>query len=164
MRFGSRERPEDDVFLLSTTHGAETPSLVAAIATMNVYKTEPVCEHLHEKGAALAEGARQVIAKHGMQKHIDIVGRPCSLFFGTKDNDGKPSQPFRTLFLQEMIARGVLGPSFVISYSHTDEDVKKTIDALDGALGVYARGLNDGVDKYLIGAPSRPVFGRRRPQ
>ena len=34
MRLGSRERDEDDVFLLSTTHGAEAPALAAAIATM----------------------------------------------------------------------------------------------------------------------------------
>jgi glutamate-1-semialdehyde 2,1-aminomutase len=164
MRLGSRERDQDNVFLLSTTHGAETPSLVAAMATMEIYEREPVVEHLHRQGAALAEGARQAIARHGATKHVDIIGRACSLFFGTRDQDGKPSQPFRTLFLQELIKRGVLGPSFVISYSHDDQDVAKTIDAIDGALTIYMRALGDGVDKHLVGGASRPVFGRRRPQ
>src|SRR5262249_42640588 len=38
MQYGSRERPQDDVFLLSTTHGAETPALVAAMKTMSIFQ------------------------------------------------------------------------------------------------------------------------------
>src|SRR5262249_46667338 len=38
------ERPEGAVFLLSTTHGAETPALAAAIATMRVCRSEPVVD------------------------------------------------------------------------------------------------------------------------
>ncbi|HZJ66452.1 MAG TPA: hypothetical protein VFD36_23255, partial [Kofleriaceae bacterium] len=155
-----RDRHDEDVFLLSTTHGAETPAVVAAIATMEVYRTEPVVEHLHRVGARLAEGLRQASARHGLSAHVAPVGRPCNLFFATRDPDGKPSQPFRTLFLQELIKRGVLGPSFVVSYSHTDADIDRTIDAIDGALAVYARAMSDGVDGLLVGPPSRPVFGR----
>ncbi len=161
MRLGSRERPGDDVFLLSTTHGVETPALVAAMATMTIYRDEPVVEHLHRAGARLVEGLRQAATRHGLSAHVEPVGRPCNLFFATRDPAGKPSQPYRTLFLQELISRGVLGPSFVTSYSHTDDDIDRTIDAIDGALSVYARAMTDGADKYLVGAPSRPVFGRR---
>lgn len=162
MHWGSRDRPDEDVFLLSTTHGAETPAMVAAIATMEVYRTEPVVEHLHRVGARLAEGLRQASARHGLGEYVMPVGRPCNLFFGTRDPDGKPSQPFRTLFLQELIRRGVLGPSFVVSYSHQDEDIDRTIDAVDGALAVYARAMAArSVDGLLVGPPSRPVFGRR---
>ena len=161
MRLGSRERREDSVFLLSTTHGAEVPALAAAIATMRVYRDEPVVAHLHRQGARLAEGVRQVSARHGTAAHVGTVGRACNLFFTTRDPGGQPSQPFRTLFLQEMIARGVLAPSFVVSYSHTDDDIDRTIEAVDGACAVYARALADGVDKHLIGRPSRTVFDRR---
>ena len=162
MHWGGRDRAEEDVFLLSTTHGVEIPAVAAAIATMEVYRTEPVVEHLHRVGARLAEGLRQVSAHHGLTEHVLPVGRPCNLFFGTRDPHGKPSQPFRTLFLQELIKRGVLGPSFVVSYSHSDEDIDRTIDAIDGALSVYARAIATGTtDGLLIGPPSRPVFGRR---
>jgi glutamate-1-semialdehyde 2,1-aminomutase len=162
MHWGGRDRLDEDVFLLSTTHGAETPAVVAAIATMEVYRSEPVVEHLHRVGARLAEGLRQVSARHGLTDHVLPVGRACNLFFGTRDPAGKPSQPFRTLFLQELIQRGVLGPSFVVSYSHQDEDIDRTIDAVDGALAVYARAMAAGsVDGLLVGPPSRPVFGRR---
>jgi glutamate-1-semialdehyde 2,1-aminomutase len=162
MHWGGRDRPEEDVFLLSTTHGAEMTGVVAAIATMEIYRTEPVVEHLHRVGARLAEGLRQVSARHGLTDHVMPVGRACHLFFGTRDPDGKPSQPFRTLFLQELIKRGVLCPSFVVSYSHQDEDIDRTIDAIDGALAVYARAMAArSVDGLLVGAPSRMVYGRR---
>lgn len=161
MRLGSKERPQDNVFLLSTTHGAETPSMAAALATMKTYKSEPVVETLHRQGNRLAAGVRQAIARHGLAEQVTVMGRACNLFYGTKDADGKPSQAFRSLFLQEIIRRGVIGPSFVVSYSHTDADIDKTVEAVDGALAVYARALGDGVDKHLVGAPSRYVFDRR---
>jgi glutamate-1-semialdehyde 2,1-aminomutase len=160
MRYGGRDRTDEDVFLLSTTHGAETPAIVAAIATMEVYRSEPVVEHLHRAGARLAEGLRQASARHGLSQFVGPVGRACNLFFGTRDPAGQPSQPYRTLFLQELIRRGVLGPSFVVSYSHTDSDIDRTVDAIDGALAVYARAMSDGTDGLLVGSPSRPVFGR----
>jgi glutamate-1-semialdehyde 2,1-aminomutase len=161
MRLGSRGRPQDDVFLLSTTHGAETSSLAAGIATMKVYSSEPVIEHLHRQGRRLADGVAQVARRHGVARHFQVMGRPCNLFFATLDPDGQASQAFRTLFLQELIGRGVIAPSFVVSYSHSDEDIDRTIEAVDGALAVYARALEQGVEKFLVGQPSRHVFERR---
>jgi glutamate-1-semialdehyde 2,1-aminomutase len=161
MRLGSRERAEDDVFLLSTTHGAETSALAAAIATMKIYRTEPVIEHLHRQGARLAAGVRNVCERHGLERYFEVMGRACNLLFATRGPDGEPSQAFRTLFLQELIRRGVIAPSFVVSYSHHDDDIDRTIEAVDGALGVYARALQGGVERYLVGAPSRHVFERR---
>jgi len=160
MRLGSRERDEDRVFLLSTTHGAETPSLAAALATMRVYRTEPVIEHLHRQGQRLADGIRGVVQARGLGAYVQVVGRPCNLLYGTLGPDRKPSQAFRTLLLQETIRRGVLMPSLVLSYSHRDEDIDRTVEALDGALEVYARALEDGAEKHLVGPPSRTVFDR----
>jgi glutamate-1-semialdehyde 2,1-aminomutase len=160
MRLGSREREGDNVFLLSTTHGAESSSLAAAFATMNVYQTEPVVAHLYRAGERLVAGFRQAVDRHGLADYVDVKGRPCNLLFGTRDRDGKASQAFRTLFLQETIRRGVLMPSLVVSYSHKDEDIDRTVEAIDGALGVYTRALQDGVERYLVGAPSRTVFDR----
>jgi glutamate-1-semialdehyde 2,1-aminomutase len=60
--------------------------------------------------------------------------------------------------MQELIRRGVLAPSFVISYSHSNEDVDRTVEAVDGALEIYARALADGVDHFLVGRPVKPVF------
>ena len=81
--------------------------------------------------------------------------------FTTMDADHHPSQPLRTLFLQELVRNGVLGPSLVVSYSHSDDDIDRTIEALDNAMGVYAKALAHGTDGLLIGEPSRTVFDRK---
>ncbi|MEL4375490.1 glutamate-1-semialdehyde 2,1-aminomutase [Brucella cytisi] len=148
------------VFLLSTTHGAETHAMAAAIATMTIYRDEPVIERLYEQGSKLAERVNATIASHGLQNHVRLFGRPCCLAYGTLDEKGQPSQEFRTLFLQETIRRGVLMPSLVVSYTHSDTDIARTVDAIDGALDVYVRALNDGVSSYLTGRPSQVVYRR----
>ena len=66
-----------------------------------------------------------------------MVGRPSCLVFGTRGPDGEPSQAYRTLFLQELLRRGVLGQSFVVSAAHTDDDLQITVDAVRrGAAGL----------------------------
>jgi glutamate-1-semialdehyde 2,1-aminomutase len=158
MERGGLRHTEERVFLLSTTHGAETPSLAAGIATMRVYENEPVIETLYCRGERLKRGAEEVIRRHGVQDYVQILGRACNLVFATKGPDGSPSQPYRTLFMQELIAGGVLAPSFVVSYSHTDDDIDRTIEAVDNAAAIYARALDVGVLPHLEGRPVKPVF------
>jgi glutamate-1-semialdehyde 2,1-aminomutase len=161
MRLGGldhHDRPR--VFLLSTTHGAETHALAAAIATMRVYQREGVIEHLHRQGTRLRQQAEQVIRRHDLSDFVRIVGKPCCLAYATLDQERQPSQAFRTLLLQETIRRGVLMPSLVVSYSHSDTDIDLTVEALDGALEVYRRALEGGVEHYLVGRPSQTVYRR----
>jgi glutamate-1-semialdehyde 2,1-aminomutase len=159
MRLGGLDQTEyPRVFLLSTTHGAETHALAAAIATMKIYQNEPVIEHLHRQGRRLAKGLNEVIRHRQLDAHFQIAGRDSCLFYAALDQRGRPSQEFRTLFLQETIRRGVLAPSLVVSYSHGDNDIDQTIEAIDGALGVYAMAIEDGISKYLVGRPSKIVY------
>lgn len=155
---GGIRHAHERVFLLSTTHGAETHALAAAIATMQVYRSEPVVETMYRQGQRLSAGVNAAIARHDVEGFVEVMGRPCNLVFATRGPDRQPSQPYRTLFLQELVRRGVLAPSFVVSYSHRDEDIDRTIDAVDGALEVYRRALSDGVEPYLVGRPVKPVF------
>jgi glutamate-1-semialdehyde 2,1-aminomutase len=76
------------------------------------------------------------------------------------DANGAASQPFRTLFMQEIARAGILAPSLVTSYSHTNDDIDRTIDAVDRALAVYRKALENGIDHYLEGPSVRPVFTR----
>ncbi|HKR08181.1 MAG TPA: glutamate-1-semialdehyde 2,1-aminomutase [Gemmatimonadaceae bacterium] len=158
MERGGLTHRGERVFLLSTTHGAETHSLVAGIATMQVYQDEPVIQTLSERGDRLRIGVEQVARGHGIQDYLQVFGRSCNLVFGTKGPDGSPSQAYRALFMQELIARGVLAPSFVVSYSHTEDDIDRTIDAVSGAAAIYACAINDGTAQYLQGRPVKPVF------
>ena len=158
MELGGLSHDKPRVFLLSTTHGAETHAMAAGIATWQVYQQEPVIETLNRQGTRLADGLNQVIALRELGEHVQIFGKPSNLIFTSLDNEHRPSQWFRSLLIQELVRRGVLGPSLVISYSHTDEDIDRTVQAFYGALGVYRRALEDGVQKYLVGRPSNVVY------
>jgi glutamate-1-semialdehyde 2,1-aminomutase len=158
MELGGLTHDRERVFLLSNTHGAETHGLAAAVAVMGIYRSEPVVETLYRQGERLARGVRQVAEARGVAGRFGVTGRSCNLVFTTRDADDHPSQPFRTLFMQEMIRRGILAPSFVVSYSHTDADIDRTIAAVDEALVVYRRALEDGVERYLPGRPVQPVM------
>lgn len=160
MKLGGNSHDRERVFLLSTTHGAQTHELAAAIATMRVYATEPVVETLYARGERLRRGIDQAAQSHGLAGFVGTVSRDPNLLFFTRDAEGRPSQPYRTLFMQELIRRGVIAPSFVVSYSHTEEDIDRTIEVVDAAMAVYRRALDGGVQPYLHGRPVQPVFRR----
>jgi glutamate-1-semialdehyde 2,1-aminomutase len=90
---------------------------------------------------------------------VAVRGRPSCLIYTTNDHAGRPSQAFRTLFMQELLDRGVLGQSFVISAAHTDDDIAQTVDAVRAALVVYGRALTDRTtDGLLRGRPVAPAL------
>jgi glutamate-1-semialdehyde 2,1-aminomutase len=158
MELGGLYHNKERVFLLSTTYGAETFTLAAAMATMKVYQQEPVVEHLHRQGEKLKQGLTQAAAALGLQDYFQVLGRPCNLVYATRDAAKERSQPFRTLFLQETIKRGLLMPSLVVSYAHSDADIQQTIDAIADALVVYGQALEEGIEHYLVGRSVAPVF------
>lgn len=158
MERGGLHHSGERVWLLSTTHGAETHALAAALETIRIYREEPVVETLHARGDALRAGLSASAGRHGVAAHVRPVGRSCNLLFATLDREGRPDQAFRTLFLQELIRRGVLGPSLVTSQAHAPEDVERTLEAIDGACAVYSRALEDGVGHHLVGPPSKRVY------
>jgi glutamate-1-semialdehyde 2,1-aminomutase len=158
MKLGGLDHDRERVFLLSTTHGAEHHALAAAIETMRIYRDEPVVETLWRQGRLLAEGITRVVRELGMEDYFLLRGQPCCLSYATLDQKREPSQAFRTLFLQETMRQGLLMPSLVISYSHSAEDVQRTINGITAALRVYRQALEQGIDRYLEGRPVKPVF------
>lgn len=161
MELGGLHTDRERVFLLSTTFGGETHALAAAMAVIDTYEAEPVVEHMWRYGERLADAVRAASAERGLSELVGVEGRPCNLLFFTKDPDGNRSQPYRTLFIQELVARGVIGPSFVDSYAHDEAALEQTVEAVTGALDVYRRAVDAGTtDGLLVGPPSKVVFRR----
>src|SRR5882757_3660103 len=159
MERGGLRDHRDRVFLLSTTHGAETHSLAAAVAVMETYQKEGVAARLHELGDRLAAGVRQVAADAGVEQHVVVRGRSSNLVFATLDEKLQPSQDYRTLFLRELVLGGVLGPSFVVSAALTDQDIDRTVDVVARACVVYRMALEAQDPRaWMGGRPVRPVF------
>jgi glutamate-1-semialdehyde 2,1-aminomutase len=162
MRLGGSEHDEERVFLLSTTHGAETHALAAAMAVIESYRAEDTVETLHRNGTVLAEQLRAAIAAAGVGDHVRLLGAPCNLVHATLDADGERSQAFRTLFLAELLERGVIAPSFVVSAALTEQDLASTAEAVHQACQVYRRALDDGIERHLRGRPVQPALRPRR--
>ena len=106
MELGGLEHDRPRVFLLSTTHGGETHALAACRRRYGSTVDEPVTEHLPSTSAlSLRAGIEAtVVARHGLQA-AGAGGGPALLpglhHAGTPR--GRPSQAFRSLFLQETI-------------------------------------------------------------
>lgn len=158
MALGGIHHKKERVFLLSTTHGAETHSLAAAIATMEFYRDKDVVGFLDQQGSRLKEGVNKASRELGVEDKISIIGPNCCSVFTTKDQNGNPSQPFRTLFLQELMKNGLLMPSSIVSYSHSDVDIDETINRMYGAMKIYKKALELGIEKFLIGKSVAPVW------
>ena len=158
MELGGLCHNKERVFLLSTTHGAETHSMAAAIATMRFYKQHNAIERLYEQGTKLEVGIMKAVRDLNIQGKFEVVGPPCCSVYNSYDQNNQPSQPFRTLFMQETMRRGLLMPSTIISYSHSDADIIETVEKIHEALVVYKKALAEGLDKYLEGRSVQPVW------
>lgn len=155
---GTQHTEAERCFAMSLTHGAETSSLAAFMATAQIYQNEPIVERLYTQGKRLRDGVEQQIDAAGVRGHFNVAGRDCLLIYGTLDQHGQRSQEFRTLFLQELLKRGVLAPNFAVSAAHRDEDIDQTITAVGESLHIYANALKHGVERYLESRPVAPVF------
>jgi len=117
-------------------------------------------EFLWTQGERLLKLVNQSIGENHLEGFFGLLGRPCNLVFTTCDQNGNRSQAFRTLFMQELIRRGIMAPSFVVSFSHTDADIERTAEAVFEAHTVYRQALDNGIEKYLAGRPVKPVNRR----
>jgi glutamate-1-semialdehyde 2,1-aminomutase len=158
MERGGLRHDGDRVFLLSTTHGAEGHCLAAAMKVLQVYREQDVIATLWRQGERLASGIGCIVDSLGLEGHFAMIGRPCNLVYATKDQEKRPSQGFRTLFLRELLRRGVLASSFAVSAAHTDADIDATIERVGEALVVYKRALEDGLSSSLQGRSVQPVM------
>jgi glutamate-1-semialdehyde 2,1-aminomutase len=159
MELGGLRTDSARVFLLSTTHGPETASLASFRAVRRAYATEDPIGRMEQAGRRLAAAVNELSAEFGLADHVQVIGRPSCLIYVTKDPEGRPSQAFRTLFLQEMLNRGVLGQSFVVSAAHTTTDIDETVDAARHALAVYRRAMEAGsASRFLSGRPVAPAI------
>lgn len=156
---GIRNTGTEKLFLVSTTHGGETCSIAAAIATMDEFEKEDVIGHNQRMGQRFIDGSKAVIANHGLSNHIRNMQFNWHASLGYFDQDGQNSFGLRTLFHQELIKRGVLFQGiFCPHYSHREEDVDYILQAMDESCVVFKKGLEEGFDKYLVGEPIKPVF------
>jgi len=160
MERGGLRHKDTRCFLLSTTNGAEQSSLAACLATIRFYQSHDVIGRLHETGQVLMNGFNEAAGRNGLINYVkaasDFACRPTATFLGP---DGWPSSAYRTLFLQEVIRRGVFMSWLCPAFRHGDAEISQTFEAFESACAVYARALEKKtVEGFLEGPAAKPVF------
>ena len=151
----------EKVFLISTTHGAETHSLAALISTIRLYKKHNIVEKIHEIGKLVLSKTKEIILELEMSDYIsqsNSYWTPVWLFNGPKENSNHSA--YRTYFLQEMISNGVLFQGALVpSYSHGKKEISLFLDAFKKSVIRYKDVIEkNNIEKKLIGRPIKPVF------
>lgn len=103
------------VHAMSSTHGGETHALAAALATIDVCEREDVSGYIGRIGKRLQDGLR--VAGY------DVIGHPTSPAIRF------PTPADNLAFQSKMCDAGILAPYFAPSFSHTEADVDRTIEA-----------------------------------
>ena len=153
----------DDVFF-STTYAADTLSLAACQATILEFKEKPVVKTIWENGALLMEQFNKITSENSINLHFE--GYPVRIKVVGQDSEGNDSILLRSLFIQEFVKRGIfVHPGIVyISFSHTKEDIDKTIQALIDSIPIFKKATEENnIESYLEGKPSRPVYSIVKP-
>lgn len=160
MELGGINRPgEEKVFLISSTHGAETHAMSAAIETIRVFKAENVIQHNRQLSRKLIEGCNAIVRAKKIQNYISVIDCEWMPTFIFKNKQGEISLGMKTLFLQEMIKHRVLFQGiFCPSFSHVENDVFFFLNSFEASANTYCKALDEGYEIFLIGEPIRPVF------
>jgi len=158
---GRREIMEvfDEIFF-SVTFGGEALSLAAAQATMAKLREKNVIEHLWRQGARLRDGYNALAREVGLASLTQCLGYPPRTVLTFADGAGAESLATKSLFQQEMIKRGILiAGGFNLCYAHSDDDIRRTLEACGDALAILARArAADRVEASLEGLIIQPVF------
>jgi glutamate-1-semialdehyde 2,1-aminomutase len=149
------------VFLISTTHGAETHSLAAGSKVIDIFIKKKVIKHNYKICQLIIKKCSNLIKEKNLGDYILITECPWLVGFEFCDNKKNISKIYKTLFIQEMIKNGVLFQgTFVSSLSHSNKDVKKFINAFENALNIYQKALKKGATYFLNGGIIKPIFNK----
>lgn len=160
MELGGIHHKKERVFLISTTHGAETLSLAAAIKTIQELKAKKVSKQLWRLGKKLRLALQKEIAHYDLEQYVEVLGYDPNLSMNFKNKTGAASMLLRTIFLEQIVARGILFQGyFAISAAHKEKEIAATIKAASAALAVYKKAVFDAKpEKFLQGEVVKPVF------
>ena len=159
MELGGLNHCRKKVFLLSSTNGAETHSLAAALATIRAIKTENTIDYIWQIGSILQSKFNDMAESLNMIDYIKMEGYPCSPYLIIKDDNLNPSLQYRTLFLQETIKDRILIPWIALSHAHGKAEISQTLNASYNALEVHKIALDTGkIDSMIQGPIVKPVF------
>lgn len=148
----------EEVFF-SFTFGGELLSLAAAAATLDKLRREPVVATIAQRGEAILARTRELVVRHDCGAFLSVSGHPAWSFLTMADAGKCTMWELKTLFEQEMFARGVLAyGTHNLSYAHGDAEVAKLIGTYDEVFPILRRAVDCGASGLLRCEPLQPLF------
>jgi|UniRef100_A0A6C0IY75 glutamate-1-semialdehyde 2,1-aminomutase len=145
-------------FLLSSTHGAEMCSLGAMVKNLDFIIENNVSNYIRDYGEKLIIEGNKISEKLGLIDYFNFDGLFQGPYFVTRNENKDACLKYRTLFLQEMCKNGVIMAWIAVSFSHGENEMKITLDAIEKSLIIYKKALDEGIDKYLESYVIKSVF------
>ena len=143
---------------ISSTYWSDTSALAAGLATLNEIKNNPVIETINNIGYELISEMKKMAQKYELD--VDILGH--GFDFTLNFNYSTSSSKIMTLFIQEMIARGIYTNGvFYPCYSHSVEDIEKISAAVDEVFELIKQGVKHNNIDQLLKCPVRQTGFKR---
>jgi len=152
-------RMVEEIFF-SFTFGGETLSLAAALATINKLQREPVIQTMTASGEAILSRVQALIDQHDLGHIFSLSGHPTWSFLLMQDAASYSQWEIKTLFLQEMFARGILTfGTHNLSYAHRPADLDRLFAVYDEVLPLIGEVVdNQQLEAYLRCESLQPLF------
>lgn len=151
---------EMEEIFFSGTFGGETLSLAAALATIDKIEEYKVTDYLWRFGKSLGDSIEQLIVKYELTSVINSCGYAPWKLLQFLDHADATSFEIKTLFIQEMIKRGILiNSSFNIGFGHGDLEKHKILEALEKTFVIVSDCLKNGELQQFLRSPAiKPLF------
>jgi glutamate-1-semialdehyde 2,1-aminomutase len=112
------------------------------------------------RGARILSEVPKLIEKHGIGRFAEVSGHPTWSFLTLKDVDSINAFEIKTLWMQEMMERGILSfGTHNLSYAHSDADIDALLAAYDAIFPILRQAVdNRAIRQYLKCEPLQPLF------
>ena len=153
-----------DELWVSSTNNSESLSLAGTVAVINEMKEKDTISKCWKIGEKIFNGWNKITKENNLNSIIS--GYPVRMDMQCFDSKNNSSPVLKALILQEMVKNGVfISPSWIaISYSHTNEDIQKTLDILDGVCKkIQNQVKNENFSELLEGKMPTTVWTMKIP-
>lgn len=153
---------EMENIFFSGTFGGETLSLAAARVVLDRMATGQPTAELARIGESLATSVAEAIPL-GLEPHFFLSGHPSWMILNWTFQDSETLAQAKTLFLQEMLRRGVLVlNTHDVTTSFSTQDLEHVVAAYRDSLKIVEVGLQESrLSTLLECEPIRPLFSVR---
>jgi len=142
---------------ISSTYWTERIGPTAALATIQKMERHKVQEHLVKIGKIVQDGWNNIAKRTRLSIHTGSI-YPLSHF----DFQDKEPLVLKTLFTQEMLARGYLATnSFYCSFAHTEDMVQRYLETVEEVFSLIKKSIDENTSgKLLKGSVCQSGFKR----